>query len=376
MRRLLSSHCLLYLARSFISAVLVVYLVGQGISLSTISLAKATQLLVSIAFNVVGGKVSDRFGSRSCALLSCVSSILYFLLMIDPTEAKVIMGEALNGLAIALYKGAYEAWSFKLKATKEPVVFILFRSNETMFVAMMVAGVLGAFFASQALVISILVSVLACFMFALTPEPRERPAHIVASTRLHVSASLRRFDVYLYVFAAGLTQLIYQYWPIYLMQASGHTLSQQEIGWAFGGGMCAQALVTRYVRQQNYVGKEALTKFAIGLLLLACGGVAVVPVLLVGKEAAVASYIFFATAAGLYLGLIFGKICAHFNSTGQAAQLISWVDAMGRSAGAAFLTLMGVFHQESIGVVWALLFGIAASVHLLAHRKQHPSLAK
>jgi len=296
--------------------------------------------------------------------------------MIDPSEAKVIMGEALNGLAIALYKGAYEAWSFKLKATKEPVVIILFRSNETMFVAMMVAGVLGAFFASQALVISISVSLLACFMFALTPEPREKPAHIVASTRLHVSASLRRFDVYLYVFAAGLTQLIYQYWPIYLMQASGHTLSQQEIGWAFGGCMCAQAVVTRYVRQQNYVGEEALTKFAIGLLLLACGCVAVVPVLLVGKEAAVASYIFFATAAGLYLGLIFGKVCAHFNSTGQAAQLISWVDAMGRSAGAAFLTLLGVFDQESIGMVWALLFGIAALVHLLAHRKRHPSLAK
>ncbi|GAB3119111.1 hypothetical protein GCM10027288_44170 [Bordetella tumbae] len=77
-----------------------------------------------------------------------------------------------------------------------------------------------------------------------------------------------------------------------------------------------------------------------------------------------ASYIFFATAAGLYLGLIFGKVCAHFNSTGQAAQLISWVDAMGRSAGAAFLALLGAFDQESIGMVWALLFGIAALGHL------------
>jgi len=284
--------------------------------------------------------------------------------MIDPTDAKVIIGEALNGLAIALYKGAYEAWSFKLNGAKEPVVLILFRSNETMFVAMMVAGVLGAFFASQALVISILVALLACFTFALTPEPRGRPILAVSPMRLHVSASLRRFEVYLYVLVAGLTQLIYQYWPIYLMQASGHTLSQEEIGWAFGGCMCAQALVTRYVRQQPYVGKETLTKFAITLLLFACGCVVAVPVLLVGKEAAVTSYIFFATAAGLYLGLTFGNVCAQFNSTGQAAQLISWADALGRTAGAAFLVLLGAFGPERIGTVWALLFGVTALGHL------------
>lgn len=364
MRRLISSHCVFYLARSFISAVLIIYLLGKGIPLSTIAFAKSTQLAVSIAFNVVGGRMSDRFGNKVCTLLACTSSFLYFLLMVEPTAIKVIVGEALNGLAIALYKGAYESWSFKFISSKEPVVSVIFRSNEAMFGAMMLAGVLGALFAPQALIASLFAAAVAFLLFSITPEPRNIPPRTTIAGRRRISTELRNLNVFFYVLAAGLTQLIYQYWPIYLLQASNQTITQEEVGWAFGACMCVQTLTARYVRKQNFLSKDVLTRWAIAILLLSCIGVGVAPDFVPGRTTAVTSYILFATAGGLYLGLLFAKVCEQFSRTGNEGQLISWVDALGRGAGACILALWGVFDQVRVGLAWAILFGASVLAYL------------
>ncbi len=96
-------------------AVLIIYLTNHGISLSVIALAKSAQLIVSVLFNYPAGLISDRYGNKVTVLLACVAEMIYFGLMLHPSEQSVITGEMFNGLGIALYTGAYEAWIFTHK---------------------------------------------------------------------------------------------------------------------------------------------------------------------------------------------------------------------------------------------------------------------
>ncbi len=96
MYRILSAHGLFNLARAFIGAVLIIYLTNHGISLSVIALAKSAQLIVSVLFNYPAGLISDRYGNKVTVLLACVAEMIYFGLMLHPSEQSVITGEMFN----------------------------------------------------------------------------------------------------------------------------------------------------------------------------------------------------------------------------------------------------------------------------------------
>lgn len=93
MLRVLSAHGLFSLSRAFIGAVLVIYLINKGVALSVISIAKSAQLVTSIIFNYPSGLVADKYGNKLAILLACLSELIYFYLMLNPSNSNVIIGE-------------------------------------------------------------------------------------------------------------------------------------------------------------------------------------------------------------------------------------------------------------------------------------------
>lgn len=67
------------LSRTFVSAVLILYLLTSGINLSTIGLAKSLQLAVSILITVPAGKFADKYGNKISVVLACLFGSLYFI---------------------------------------------------------------------------------------------------------------------------------------------------------------------------------------------------------------------------------------------------------------------------------------------------------
>lgn len=367
MRRLLLCHGLFNMSRSFISAVLVVYLLDSGVGLDTISLAKAVQLIVTLVLNVPAGWLADRRGNKACVMAACFCAMAYLLLLLRPGTMTVIVGEAFNGLALVFYKGAYEAWIFGYRNRRENSFSLVFRSNEIMYAAMMTAGVAGAALAAYSIHASLVVMAVAALLFFGVAEcpPGPQPDAGSSGGPLGALAQAGGATLLLYVALAGSARLLYQYWPVYLRQAPAMPLDQMEIGMTFGVCMLAQALAASVTRRHPQGRGSSWRFYAAAALVLGAAVAVIAPAYALDKTAVAAIYIFLATAVGLNVGLLFSRVCDSIVGSGHEGSLISAMDAAARLCGAVMLLVIWLRDINDISLIWAPL--LACSVLLFGH---------
>lgn len=356
MYRILSAHGLFNLARAFIGAVLIIYLTNHGISLSVIALAKSAQLIVSVLFNYPAGLISDRYGNKVTVLLACVAELIYFGLMLHPSEQSVITGEMFNGLGIALYTGAYEAWIFTHKKGSEDSFSLISRSAEMLFIATIISGVIGAIFAQYSLHLSLAFMTVSLAAYALTPEKRKviNEDQTVTSRFSGVTKLIKMADsnVLNFMFIGGLMQLLYQFWPVFFKNSPIH-FSQKEVGYVFAASMIAQWFFTSASRKKSFNKKKYAASVCYLGVLLSSVLTLLSPLYLQQYPVAIVFfYCVFISFCTLTTNYFFSQSCNLFSHAQDESSMISLLDTGARCIGALSLAVVSALNMENITFIW------------------------
>lgn len=352
MLQLLTAHGLFNIGRAFIGVVLVVYLLQNGISLTTIALAKSLQLFASVLFNYPAGKIADKYGKKTAILCACGFALGYFLLMLSPTSEKVILGEILNGLSIAFYMGAYEAWVFEFKNDKENSFSLISRSAEILLLSSILASVIGALYFEQAIYLAFVFVSLAIPFYYQTPQ---KPINISAdnySFFAEIKYFLQHIDhkVVFFLLFGGAMQLIYQLWSVFFAQDMG--LEKQYLGYILGAMFAGQWLFA-FLSRQFKLDKKAnankwvllgITIFAFVTLLLFFNQM---PILMIAI-----SFILFVAFCGLANNLYFSQSCDLFAKQPNESSMISLIDTSVRLIGAILLAVYALLEWHNATWVW------------------------
>lgn len=358
MFRILSAHGLYNLARAFIGAVLVIYLINQGISLSVIALAKSAQLVVSVLCNYPAGLISDRYGNKITILLACIAELIYFALMLHPSDNGVIVGEMFNGLGIALYTGAYEAWIFTHKKDTEDSFSLISRSAEMLFIATIISGVIGAVFSHYSLHLSITFMAISLIAYALTPEKRKDllTDHNGVSKYSGVVKLFKTADsnVLNFMVIGGLMQLLYQFWPVFFKDKP-IDFSQKEVGFVFAASMLAQWMFTAFARKKNFNKKKYATSVCYLGVLLSSLATLMSPVYLNNYPyIIVIFYCVFISFCTLTTNYFFSQSCNLYSNSKDESSMISLLDTGARCLGAFSLAVISVLNMQNISLIWMI----------------------
>lgn len=264
MFRILMSHSFFNLSRSFIGAMIIVYLLNNQITLTTIAIAKALQLFISVIINYPAGKISDRFGYKTAIIISCLCSLIYFLLMLNPTNITVLFGEIFNGLSIAFYMGAYEAWIFEFKNKKENSFTLISRSAELFFISSIIASIIGGLYFNQALYFSILFMIFAIICYSITPR-NNLLTNKITNNKIKTSflTDLKLFcqktdrQLLFSLIFTGSMQIIYQYWAIFF--AKNLNIENNKLGYILALMLSGQWLFSFLSRKFTF----NLSKYAV-----------------------------------------------------------------------------------------------------------------
>lgn len=354
MWQLLIGHGLFNIGRTFIGVILVVYLLQNGISVHTIAVAKALQLFASVVFNYPAGKFADKYGKKIAILCSCTFSLGYFVLMLSPSDEKVIFGEVLNGLSIAFYMGAYETWILEFKNDKENNFSLISRSAEILLFASIIASVVGAIYFHQSIYLALIFVVMAMFFYWKTPQIKRNESRLYPPFVNEVKHFFRLIDhqvVFLILFGGGM-QLIYQFWSVFIAQDIG--VSNHYLGYVLGLMFAGQWLCIFISR------KFSLDKIpnAKPLVLANVALFAFLTFILFFYSVhflyIVISFIVFVSLCGLANNLYFAYGCSLFTEQGNESSMVSLVDTCLRLSGAALLSLYALF--GSFQSVWLWLF--------------------
>ena len=379
---ILSSHGLFNLSRAFIGAILIIYLVNSGIDLSVIALAKSAQLIVSVIFNYPAGVLSDKYGNKITIILACLSEIIYFAFMIHPNNFNVIAGEMFNGLGIALYAGAFEAWLFKFKEeskNKEDSFSLISRSYEVLFFSTILSGVIGAFYSNLSLYFSMIFMFLSLFSFAFTKTPISKvcgtmqPIPPLKNSGNGVVKFFRNFDVniVIYIVIAGMMQLLYQFWPVFF---KGQPLffSQKQVGVVFALSMISQWIFTNVSRKVGFnKNKKAVLFCFVGLFLSSLLTISS-RYLNFNLYVIVIIYCLFISFGTLSVSYFFSVSCNIFSNDKDESSMISLLDASSRCFGALCLGFVSLFNINDAFIIWSAfpIFVLLLSV-LLIFKKRH-----
>ncbi|MGF6439130.1 MFS transporter [Kosakonia sp. 1610] len=374
MYRILTAHGVYNLARAFIGAVLVIYLVNHGISLSVIALAKAAQLVVSVLFNYPAGLISDKYGNKLTILLACIAEIIYFALMLHPSEQGVIIGEMFNGLGIALYTGAYEAWIFTHKKDKEDSFSLISRSAEMLFIATIISGVIGAVFAQYSLLLSLIFMAISFTAYAFTPEKKKDipSVSVIESKYSGLSKLFRTADMNVlnFIVIGGLMQLLYQFWPLFFKN-SPIGFSQKEVGLVFAASMVAQWAFTAYARKKNFNKKRyATTVCYLGVLFSSLATLLSPIYCSEFSYFIVILYCLFISFCTLTTNFFFSRSCNLYSNSKDESSMISLLDTGARCLGALCLALVSLLNMENISFIWLMfpVFVLLVAVTRLSKR--------
>lgn len=361
MFKLLGGHGFFNLSRAFIGAVLVVYLIGNGIDVSVIALAKALQLAVSVILNYPAGKLSDRFGNKVSITLACGAEVIYFALMINPTELKVICGEMFNGCGIALYAGSWEAWIFAHKNEKEDSFSLIARSSEILFIATVISGVVGAYFSDYSFFMSIGFMLISLLIYLLATEKRKPVGNACdykksKSDEIGVVKLIKKSDRNVFVFfaIAGMMQLVYQFWPLYFTQPLVF-FTQKQIGYVFAISMMSQWLVTIIARKINFNKMKYASILCLAMIFVSSLFTILLPVF--GNEwggGYVLSYCLFLAVSALSGNFYFSRSCNLYSNDADESSMISLLDASARGIGAIALWIISVLGINNPSVIWSV----------------------
>ena len=372
MLRVLSAHGLFSLSRAFIGAVLVIYLINKGVALSVISIAKSAQLVTSIIFNYPSGLVADKYGNKLAILLACLSELIYFYLMLNPSNSNVIIGEIFNGLGIALYTGAYEAWIFTHKKGKEDSFSLISRSSEILFIATILSGVLGAMFSQYSLLLSMIFMVISFITYAFTPEIKKQKTNNTDNIATGLLKLLRaaNYNVINYVTFAGLMQLLYQFWPVFF-KSSPLSYSQKEVGFVFAASMVTLWIFTYYTRTKGF------NKYSYAPILCYLGIIITSLVTIIApyylfnfSVVVVVSYCLFISFCTLTVNYFFSISCNIYSNSSNESSMISLLDTSARCLGAAVLAVVSLFNMQNIALIWSIfpLFAVIITFTWLSKR--------
>ncbi|QLB20447.1 hypothetical protein A6B43_02250 [Vespertiliibacter pulmonis] len=376
MFRILISHSFFNLSRAFIGAVLIVYLLNNQITLTTIALAKSLQLFMSVVMNYPAGKISDRFGYKTAILISCLCSLIYFLLILNPTNITVLFGELFNGLSIAFYMGAYEAWIFEFKNKKENSFTLISRSAELFFISSIIASIIGGLYFNQALYFSILFMILAIICYIITPQnnpySNRKIANILKSAFFtDLKSFCKKADTQLLfsIIFVGSMQIIYQYWAIFF--AKNLNIENNYLGYILALMLSGQWLFSFLSRKFTF----NLSKYAV---LISLSGVFIFSLLnlllfltinhynLLNKIIITLNFIIFVAFCGLTSNLFFAKSCDKFSHLNNQSSMISLIDMNSRIIGTILLTVSSLFNIEQIPFIFLIFNGIIL-VYLFSH---------
>lgn len=372
MFRILSAHGLFSLARAFIGAVLVIYLLDRGISLSVIAIAKSAQLVVSVLFNYPAGLISDKYGNKVAILLACVAEIVYFALMIHPSDNQVILGEMFNGLGIAFYTGAYEAWVFTHKKKTEDSFSLISRSAEMLFIATIISGVIGAIFSQHSLLLSIVFMAISICVYAITPESR-RCASNKDNKLTEYRGVIKLFkaadaNVVSYMVIGGFMQLIYQFWPVFF-KSEPLAFTQKEVGFVFASSMIAQWMFTIYARKIGFNNQKYATMLCYsGIIITSITTILGAHIFNETPLLITLSYCMFISFCSLTTNYLFSKSCNLFSNSHDESSMISLLDTGARCLGALSLAVISALNIQNISVIWCAfpVFVVVVSfVHIL-----------
>lgn len=356
MYRILFGHGFFNLARAFIGAVLVYYLIDNGISISTIAIAKSCQLCVSVLCNYPASLISNKYGNKISIILSCIFSIIYFYLMINPTEFSVIIGEVFNGLSIAFYVGSYESWIFRYKNNRENNFTLLSRSSEILFFTTIVAGLAGAYFNRNSFYLSIIFMVWAIAIYIMSDEVRNKRDNFNYGIKYFV----RYLDlgILFYIFFTGLMQILYQFWIIYFSKILH--LSQIEIGYLFVSIMLFQWILTYLSRKVKLDRIKHAITILVSLVFIASLFVVFLPYLTKNSLIIIISYLLLSSSCAILANLLFSKYCCSFSNEAQSS-MFSLIDASARAIGAIILAMIATLNLESNMVFLAFPLYLAVS---------------
>ena len=137
-------------ARMLTGATAALFLLAKGLELKDLALIKSVQFLAYILSDIPFGYYADKSGRKRAVLLSCLlASAWLWLTGYSKSLSLLMVAEALNGVSLALLKGALEAYliDFDQNRTfsKRKVLSSYHRLSHLM---MAVAAFLGALFYS------------------------------------------------------------------------------------------------------------------------------------------------------------------------------------------------------------------------------------
>ncbi|WJW80022.1 MFS transporter [Bartonella sp. TP] len=373
MLKILSAHGLFSLSRAFIGAVLVVYLMDRGIDLSVVAIAKSAQLVASVIFNYPAGLLADKYGNKLAILLACCAELIYFSLILHPSNSTVIAGEIFNGIGIALYTGAYEAWIFTQKNNKEDSFSLISRSAEMLFIATILSGLLGAIFSQYSILLSITFMGISFVAYTFTPEKKKSKTKNTEETTSSGLLKLLRtanYNVVNYVVFGGLMQLIYQFWPVFF-KSFPLSYSQTKIGFVFAASMAAQWFFTYYARRKNFNKYPYAPIICYSGIILTSLITIIAPSYLFNfNTIIIALYCLFISVCAFTVNYFFSRSCNIYSDSPDESSMISLLDTSARCFGAAALAIVSLFNVQDVALIWSIfpLFTMIIAITALSKR--------
>ena len=161
-----------------IPVIILVY-TGRGITVGDFFLIQGIFRLAAFLFEIPSGYLSDRFSRRRVMILGAIASVAGFATVATAYGFwAIVAGEALLGVAAALYSGTLEAYTYDLmKRNKSQKYFlkefgnIMTYASAATFIASLLGGLLYAVLGGVALLwLQVLFALMVVFAFLFLPE--------------------------------------------------------------------------------------------------------------------------------------------------------------------------------------------------------------
>ncbi|MFA6916568.1 MAG: MFS transporter [Parachlamydiales bacterium] len=360
-------------SRMLSGAIFIIILEDQGITLSTISLAKGGQLLTSMLFVLPSGIIADKYGGKYAILTACIFSIFYYYFLIEPTHEKVIIGEICNGVALAFYTGAYESWLFSLISQKDALNLHthLARSRELSYLAIVFGGLIGTFISGHIFSSSLILMAGSLIIFLMIKKReennqiqiQEKTKYFISAFKNLVSKRIGFFLLTSSFLVGGSMQLIYQFWQPFFFKFPDLVDSKQSLGLIFIAFMLTQYFTSKLIRKYVLKSIEQMI-YLTGL----CWGIASIlllnTILTENFISSIVCFCLFFGMAAVASNLLMAQLGEIVEARLQATA-ISILDLLGKSLGSSLLIFGdGIVTLSQYSFGWPILIYIFCPLSL------------
>lgn len=359
---LLFNNSLFYFSRTIPSAVMVLIILSSGVSIQTFTFAKSLQLLTSTLLTIPAGIHADKFGRKKSLLISSVTQIIYFLLLYNPSNIHVVIGEIINGIGICFYNGAYEGWLLDLnneQTSSNKFMNNIIHSSEFSLLSMMIASLFGSLFDKKVFLISVTCLTLVTIIFLLIPDKDDHYLNIkqknlfIDSAKYLINTRIGILILILGALYTGLMQLVWQFWQPFFHNAGIN--NYLYFGIIFSMILLSQYVISVLLRRFVYHKLSLSINLCLNWFL---ASFSMFLLLIIYKNYLIITIILYCGFSGFMNGSnsIIHVICAKNISKYYHATSISIIDFVGRFFGALlFITIIPFIDNNHIWYIWLLL---------------------